>query len=102
LNPLANVDILHPFQQSRNFALNPNEGLKIRPFKNAHTPEGMADRELDKLAKYMVHIATSTDDFRELKHKVSRLPFLFGGNGSRCRVFFNGMSRRIGKSLYRA
>jgi ubiquitin-like domain-containing CTD phosphatase 1 len=39
-------------QQSRNFALNPKEGLKISAFKNAHTREAMADRELDKLARY--------------------------------------------------
>jgi len=32
----------------------------------------MADRELDKLAAYMVHIAT-VDDFRTLKHKVCQL-----------------------------
>lgn len=57
--------------ESRNFALNPKEGLKIHAFKGAHTPEGMADRELDKLARYMVHIAT-VDDFRILSHKVNR------------------------------
>jgi ubiquitin-like domain-containing CTD phosphatase 1 len=55
--------------QSRNFALNPKEGLKIHAFKNAHSAEAMADRELDKLARYMVHIAT-VDDFRTLEHKV--------------------------------
>jgi len=55
--------------QSRNFALNPKEGLKISPFKNAHTPEAWADRELEKLGWYMVHIA-SVDDFSSLTHKV--------------------------------
>lgn len=55
--------------ESRNFALNPKEGLKIQPFKNAHTPEAMADRELDKLARYMLHIA-NVADFRILSHKV--------------------------------
>jgi hypothetical protein len=56
--------------QSRNFALNPNEGLKISAFKGAHTREAMADRELDKLARYMLHIA-NVDDFRTLSHKVT-------------------------------
>jgi hypothetical protein len=32
----------------------------------------MADRELEKLGRYMVHIAI-VDDFRTLKHKVSGL-----------------------------
>ena len=30
----------------------------------------MADRELDKLARYMVHIATAHSDFRQIDHKV--------------------------------
>jgi hypothetical protein len=57
--------------QTRNFALNPGEGLKIHAFRNAHTPEAKADCELKKLTRYMVHIA-SVDDFRTLKHHVSR------------------------------
>jgi hypothetical protein len=59
--------IRHP--QSRNFALNPGQGLKIRPFKNAHTSEALADRELDKLSRYLVHIA-GVDDFQCLTHRV--------------------------------
>lgn len=58
-------------QQSRNFALNPKEGLKIHAFKGAHTVEGMADRELDKLTLYMLHIS-NVNDFRTLSHKVGR------------------------------
>jgi hypothetical protein len=58
--------------KSRNFALNPGEGLKIHPFKNAHTQEAMADRELDKLGQYMLHIA-NIEDFRTLKHKAGFL-----------------------------
>ncbi|PSR83039.1 hypothetical protein PHLCEN_2v5843 [Hermanssonia centrifuga] len=57
--------------QGRNFALNPNQGLKIPAFKDAHTPHSMADRELDKVARYMVHIASTHDDFSILNHKVS-------------------------------
>ncbi|KAG6917925.1 hypothetical protein DXG01_000362 [Tephrocybe rancida] len=53
--------------QSRNFALNPKEGLKIQAFKNAHTPEAMADRELNKLARYLLHIHLV--DFKTLHHK---------------------------------
>jgi len=58
---------IHVDDLSRNFALNPTEGLKIHAFKNAHTAEAMADRELEKLSRYMVHIA-AVDDFRTLKH----------------------------------
>ncbi|KAH7923553.1 HAD subfamily IIID h [Leucogyrophana mollusca] len=56
------------FSQSRNFALNPNEGLKIHAFKNAHTTQALADRELAKVARYLVHIA-SVADFQTLKHR---------------------------------
>jgi ubiquitin-like domain-containing CTD phosphatase 1 len=59
---------IHVDDLSRNFALNPQEGLKIHAFKNAHTPEAIRDRELDKLARYMLYIAP-LDDFRSLKHK---------------------------------
>jgi hypothetical protein len=66
---LVGVSFLIIEAQTRNFALNPGEGLKIHAFRNAHTPEAKADRELKKLARYMVHIA-SVDDFRTLKHHV--------------------------------
>jgi len=59
---------IHVDDLSRNFALNPNEGLKIHAFKNAHTEQARADRELVKVARYMVHIA-ATEDFRTLRHK---------------------------------
>ncbi|KAJ7172051.1 HAD subfamily IIID h [Mycena filopes] len=59
---------IHVDDLSRNFALNPNEGLKISAFKGAHTREAIADRELDKLARYMLHIA-DVGDFRTLAHK---------------------------------
>ncbi|RXW22313.1 hypothetical protein EST38_g3536 [Candolleomyces aberdarensis] len=58
-----------PLFASRNFALNPKEGIKIHAFKNAHTSEAMADRELEKLTRYLLHI-TSFDDFRTIAHKV--------------------------------
>ncbi|KAF9246355.1 HAD-like domain-containing protein [Melanogaster broomeanus] len=59
---------IHVDDLSRNFALNPNEGLKIHAFKNAHTEQALADRELEKLARYLIHIA-SVSDFGTLKHK---------------------------------
>lgn len=61
--------------QSRNFALNPKEGLKIPAFKNAHSAEAIADRELDKLGKYLLHIA-NVPDFQTLSHRVN---FTFDG-----------------------
>jgi hypothetical protein len=57
------------FAQGRNFALNPRQGLKISAFRDAHTPRAMADRELDDLAKYLLHVAT-IDDMETLNHKV--------------------------------
>ncbi|KAH8099554.1 HAD-like domain-containing protein [Cristinia sonorae] len=60
---------IHVDDLSRNFALNPNQGLKIHAFKEAHTPQSIADRELDKVARYMVHLAVNYDDFTNLNHK---------------------------------
>ncbi|CAA7271590.1 unnamed protein product [Cyclocybe aegerita] len=62
------TNTIHVDDLSRNFALNPKEGLKISAFKDAHTPEAMADRELEKLARYLVHIANAPD-FTTLAHK---------------------------------
>ncbi|KAJ3865578.1 hypothetical protein EV359DRAFT_72337 [Lentinula novae-zelandiae] len=61
------TNTVHVDDLGRNFALNPQCGLKIHAFKNAHTPEAQADRELDKLARYMVHIAPLSD-LRSLSH----------------------------------
>ncbi|KAF8880250.1 HAD IIID h [Mucidula mucida] len=58
---------IHIDDLSRNFALNPGEGLKIRAFKGAATPEARRDRELEKLGKYMLSIA-STPDLRTVEH----------------------------------
>ncbi|TDL24930.1 HAD IIID h [Rickenella mellea] len=58
---------IHVDDLSRNFALNPRSGLKISAYKDAFTPRAAADRELDKVAKYMVHIA-SQEDFLTLDH----------------------------------
>ncbi|KAF9066328.1 hypothetical protein BDP27DRAFT_1544839 [Rhodocollybia butyracea] len=55
------TNTIHVDDLSRNFALNPQSGLKIHAFKNAHTTESQADRELEKLARYMVHIAPLHD-----------------------------------------
>ncbi|KAL6301591.1 HAD IIID h [Sparassis latifolia] len=63
------TNTLHVDDLSRNFALNPRQGLKILAFKDAHTLQATLDRELDKLARYMVHIARTHDDFRNVDHK---------------------------------
>ncbi|KAI0053906.1 HAD-superfamily subfamily IIID h [Auriscalpium vulgare] len=59
---------IHIDDLGRNFALNPKQGLKIYPFKDAHTPRSQADRELEALAKYMLHIA-NVENFETLNHK---------------------------------
>ncbi|GHJ83719.1 hypothetical protein NliqN6_0121 [Naganishia liquefaciens] len=53
---------------SRNFALNPGEGLKIRPYKKAGTPEGARDDQLPKLGRYLVALA-KLPDFRTVDHQ---------------------------------
>ncbi|KAF7979551.1 hypothetical protein HWV62_41816 [Athelia sp. TMB] len=67
LEGISAKNTIHVDDLSRNFALNPKEGLKIHAFKDAHTPAATQDRELEKLTRYMVHIA-SVDDFRILQH----------------------------------
>ncbi|TCD70980.1 hypothetical protein EIP91_000888 [Steccherinum ochraceum] len=64
------ANTIHVDDLGRNFALNPNQGLKIHAFKDAHTPQAMSDRELEKVSRYMVHIATNHADFANLNHKV--------------------------------
>lgn len=68
---------IHIDDLGRNFALNPNEGLKIAPFRDAHTLRASQDRELESLAIYLTHIATfpSFTAFRhsEWKRVVGRL-----------------------------
>jgi len=51
----------------RNFLMNPQNGLKIRPFKKAIINKA-TDNELLKLAKYLKSISTM-EDLSELNHK---------------------------------
>ncbi|WVQ96670.1 HAD hydrolase, family IIID [Kwoniella sp. CBS 9459] len=59
---------IHIDDLSRNFALNPGEGLRIRAFNKAGQPEGLADRELQRLGRYLVNIANNVEDFTSLDH----------------------------------
>ncbi|CUA67765.1 hypothetical protein RSOLAG22IIIB_03192 [Rhizoctonia solani] len=59
----AHVDDL-----SRNFVLNPGEGIKISAFKLDDTLEAQNDRELEKLGRYLVWLASHTD-FKEIDHR---------------------------------
>ncbi|KAL1412797.1 hypothetical protein Q8F55_000545 [Vanrija albida] len=59
---------IHIDDLARNFALNPGEGLKIRAYKGAGTPDGLRDRELDKLGAYLTDIAENVNDFATLDH----------------------------------
>ncbi|XP_053574752.1 ubiquitin-like domain-containing CTD phosphatase 1 isoform X2 [Bombina bombina] len=51
----------------RNFLMNPQNGLKIRPFMKAHLNRDK-DKELLKLAQYLKEIA-KLDDLSDLNHK---------------------------------
>ena len=52
----------------RNFAMNPSSGLKIKPFRNAHTSRA-TDNELKKLKVYVDIIARENVDFKTFDHK---------------------------------
>lgn len=51
----------------RNFLMNPKNGLKIKPFRDAHISRNH-DKELLKLAKYLKYIS-HLPDISELNHK---------------------------------
>eukprot|EP00958_Prasinococcus_capsulatus_P005557 scaffold538_cov412-Prasinococcus_capsulatus_cf.AAC.9 len=51
----------------RNFVMNPQSGLKVRPYKNAFFNYDR-DRELRRLTRYLEHIATFPD-FSVLEHR---------------------------------
>lgn len=59
--------------------LNPGEGIKISAFKLDGTLEAQNDRELEKLGRYLVWLA-SHSDFRSVDHKVSQLPLIDFGH----------------------
>jgi len=52
----------------RNFLMNPQCGLRIRPFRQAHLNR-TTDRELFRLSEYLVVIATAAGDFTSLDHR---------------------------------
>jgi len=51
----------------RNFVMNPQNGLQIRPYRNAHMARE-TDRELADLTEYLLEIG-SLDDLSGLRHK---------------------------------
>ncbi|RUS15143.1 HAD-like domain-containing protein [Endogone sp. FLAS-F59071] len=61
------ANTIHVDDLSRNFALNPDSGLKISAFKNAPVSR-QTDRELFFVARYLLLIA-EVPDFKSLNHK---------------------------------
>jgi ubiquitin-like domain-containing CTD phosphatase 1 len=61
------ANTVHVDDLSRNFALNPQQGLKITAYKEPLRARG-SDRELRSLAFYLVHIALHVPDFTTLSH----------------------------------
>lgn len=59
---------IHIDDLGRNFAMNPQCGLKISAYKTAATSKH-TDRELYYLIAYLIHIAEKEPDFTKLKHK---------------------------------
>ena len=51
----------------RNFLMNPQNGLRIEPYKNAHTNRDK-DQELKKLSNYLKKIR-KLENLSDLKHK---------------------------------
>lgn len=51
-----------------NFLMNPQSGLRIRPFRQAHFTRA-TDKELLRLSKYLKDIAVNCPDFTTLNHR---------------------------------
>lgn len=62
------TNTIHIDDLSRNFALNPQSGLKIVPYKNSRQTHS-SDRELFYLMRYLSLIAREGIDFSGLNHK---------------------------------
>lgn len=67
---------LHIDDLSRNFALNPLNGIKIDAFKEAHTQRAQEDRQLAMLTLYMKEIVKSGVEFTQVSHRVRFLDLL--------------------------
>lgn len=52
---------------SRNFLMNPKNGLKCRPFRSAHLNRDK-DKELSKLSRYL-RVVARVDDVTTLNHR---------------------------------
>ncbi|XP_056647963.1 ubiquitin-like domain-containing CTD phosphatase 1 [Diorhabda sublineata] len=52
----------------RNFIMNPKNGLRIKPFREAHLNRGK-DKELLNLAKYLKDLAENCPDFASVNHR---------------------------------
>lgn len=52
----------------RNFIMNPKNGLRIRPFRQAHLNRDK-DRELVLLSKYLTDLAKFVEDFSAVNHR---------------------------------
>ncbi|XP_018321180.1 ubiquitin-like domain-containing CTD phosphatase 1 [Agrilus planipennis] len=52
----------------RNFIMNPRNGLRIRPFRQAHLNRD-TDKELLHLTKYLKNLAKYCDDFGSVNHR---------------------------------
>lgn len=52
----------------RNFIMNPRNGLRIRPFRQAHLNRGN-DKELLHLSKYLKDLAEHCHDFTDVNHR---------------------------------
>jgi len=61
------INTLHIDDLSRNFAMNPLNGVKIKDFKNVNTTKA-TDKELLYLKQYLMNIADAKD-VTTIKHK---------------------------------
>lgn len=52
----------------RNFIMNPRNGLRIRPFRQAHLNRAN-DKELLYLSKYLKDLAEHCNDFTSVNHR---------------------------------
>jgi len=59
---------IHVDDLSRNFAMNPHNGVKIKQFKDC-AKSRQTDTELKRLAKYLNHVVAHVDDVRQCNNR---------------------------------
>lgn len=90
---------VHVDDMSRNFALNPQNGIKVSAFRKSKGSSKSKDNELELLSKYLIKIA-AFDDLSALQHSVTeKYLFLLISNIKESFFFLNQIRNGRNKNI---